>query len=84
MWAMIKLNVHEAKTHLSRYLTELQEGEVILLCRRNAPIAEIRALPSRTKEPRPIGLGKGTCHILDGFFDELPREVLEDFEGKLP
>lgn len=39
---MIKLNIHEAKTHLSRYLPALERGETILLCKRNIPIAEIR------------------------------------------
>ena len=42
---MIKLNVHEAKTHLSKYLAKLKAGERILLCKRNHPIAEITALP---------------------------------------
>ena len=39
---MIRLNIHEAKTHLSKYLAKLEKGETILLCRRNEPIAEIR------------------------------------------
>lgn len=41
---MIKVNIHEAKTHLSRYLERLSEGERIVLCKRNVPIAEIRPL----------------------------------------
>ena len=36
---MIRLNIHEAKTHLSRYLARLAEGELILLCKRNVPVA---------------------------------------------
>jgi antitoxin (DNA-binding transcriptional repressor) of toxin-antitoxin stability system len=42
---MIKLNIHEAKTHLSRYLSRLAKGETITLCKRNVPIAEIRPIP---------------------------------------
>ena len=42
---MIKLNIHEAKTHLSKYLLKLEKGEKILLCKRNIPIAEIIPLP---------------------------------------
>lgn len=79
---MIKLNIHEAKTHLSRYLALLEKGETILLCKRNQPIAEIRALPVQRKEPRPVGLGKGTVEIPDSFFDPLPADVLDLFEGK--
>ena len=46
---MTKLNVHEAKTHLSEYLDRLERGEedVVTICRRNEPIAELRALPRR-------------------------------------
>jgi antitoxin (DNA-binding transcriptional repressor) of toxin-antitoxin stability system len=41
---MIRLNVHQAKTHLSKYLDRLAKGETILLCKRNTPVAEIRAV----------------------------------------
>ena len=78
---MIKLNIHEAKTHLSKYLNRLQEGEVILLCKRNKPIAEIRPLLPQISGPRPIGLCKGMCEILPGFFDDLPDDLLDAFEG---
>ncbi|MDH4194216.1 MAG: type II toxin-antitoxin system prevent-host-death family antitoxin, partial [Nitrospirota bacterium] len=43
---MIKLNIHEAKTHLSRYLDKLKKGETIILCKHNEPVAEIRGLPA--------------------------------------
>jgi antitoxin (DNA-binding transcriptional repressor) of toxin-antitoxin stability system len=79
---MIKLNIHEAKTHLSAYLAKLEEGETILLCKRNVPIAEIRPLPKKPKEPRPIGLAKGKFEVPDSFFEPLPDDLLDLFEGK--
>lgn len=79
---MIKLNIHEAKTHLSKYLAKLEKGETIVLCRRNIPIAEIRPLPGAATKPRPLGLAKGKVHIPSSFFDPLPDELLELFEGK--
>mgnify|MGYP001160506059 FL=1 len=79
---MIKLNIHEAKTHLSRYLARLEKGETIVLCRRNTPIAEIRAIPAARKKPRPLGLAKGTVQIRPSFFEPLPDELLDLFEGK--
>ena len=79
---MIKLNIHEAKTHLSHYLDEAQKGEKILICKRNRPIAEIRPLAGRSQTPRPIGLAKGTFTVPPSFFEELPEEVLGAFEGK--
>lgn len=81
---MIQLNIHEAKTHLSRYLPRLAAGETILLCKRNVPIAEIRPLPAERKTKRPIGLAKGEIQVHDGFFDPLPEGLLQAFEGRSP
>lgn len=81
---MIQLNIHEAKTHLSRHLARLARGESILLCKRNIPIAEIRPLPQSRKTKRPLGLAKGTFKVPKRFFEPLPRSVIESFQrGKL-
>lgn len=79
---MIKLNVHEAKTHLSRYLERLAQGESILLCKRNVPIAEIRPIPPERKAKRPVGLAKGKLKIPPEFFKPLPSDVLASFYGQ--
>lgn len=79
---MIRLNVHEAKTHLSRYLARLEAGETILLCRRNKPIAEIRPIAAVRTAPRPLGLAKDRVEILAGFFEPLPAEIVDAFEGQ--
>ena len=79
---MIKLNIHEVKTHLSRYLEKLKKGETIILCKRNEPIAEIRALPSQSTRKRPIGLAKGQLTIPKEFFDPLPEDVIQAFHGQ--
>ncbi len=76
---MIKLNIHEAKTHLSRYLEKLKKGEKILLCKRNEPIAEIRPLACLPNRKRPIGLAKKKLTIPQEFFDPLPDDVLRAF-----
>ncbi|MCP5116651.1 MAG: type II toxin-antitoxin system Phd/YefM family antitoxin [bacterium] len=81
---MIRLNITEAKTHLSRYLRAIEKGETILLCKRNVPIAEIRPLPKPQKKKRPIGLGAGSFTIPDSFFEPLPDDLMEYFEGKKP
>lgn len=78
---MIKLNIHEAKTHLSKYLAKLKAGERILLCKRNQPIAEITALPEPLTHARPIGLAKGRFSVPPSFFEPLPDTLLEAFEG---
>jgi antitoxin (DNA-binding transcriptional repressor) of toxin-antitoxin stability system len=79
---MIRVNVHEAKTHLSGYLSRLSRGESILLCKRNEPIAEIRPLPAPRKTKRPLGLAKGTFKVPREFFKPLPRSLVRAFQGE--
>ena len=81
---MIRLYIHEAKTHLPRYLAKLRRGETILLCKRNIPIAEIRPLPPHRKAKRPIGLAKGKLKVPPDFFKPLPPEFINAFHGEQP
>jgi antitoxin (DNA-binding transcriptional repressor) of toxin-antitoxin stability system len=82
---MIRLNIHEAKTHLSKYLERMEKkGELIVLCRRNVPIAEIRPLKKPLVGKRPFGLAKGKAKILPPFWNALPDWMLDAFEGKEP
>ena len=77
---MIRLNIADAKTHLSRHLERVEQGETIILCRRNVPIAEIHPLPKPASEPRPVGIDRGMV-IPPQFFEPLPDELLLAFEG---
>jgi antitoxin (DNA-binding transcriptional repressor) of toxin-antitoxin stability system len=79
---MIRLNIHEAKTHLSRYLDRLMKGERILLCKRNIPIAEIRPLPKIRRSKRPVGLAAGQFEVPPVFFEPLPPEIVGSFRGE--
>lgn len=81
---MIKTNMHDAKTHLSACLARLHEGEAIVLCKRNTPIAEIRLLPKPQAKKRPIGLAAGTFNVPASFFEQLPEAVLGPFNGENP
>jgi prevent-host-death family protein len=78
---MIKINVHEAKTHLSHYLEEVEHGETILVCRRNKPVAELRPLAAHRHKPRSIGLAKGKFTVPASFFEDLPEETLAAYQG---
>ncbi len=78
---MVRLNVHEAKTHLSRYLDRVEQGETIILCRHNRPIAEIRPLPNLQSKPRVFGVDEGKMSISPEFFEPLDEETLELFDG---
>ncbi|MEN6438760.1 MAG: hypothetical protein ABFD97_09265 [Syntrophobacter sp.] len=55
-----------------------------MLCRRNVPIAEIRPLPPKTGSIRPIGLAKGQFEVPESFFEPLPDDFLDAFNGKGP
>ena len=76
------MNIHEAKTHLSKHLARLKAGDRIILCRRNREIAEIRPIAEPSAKPRPIGMGKGLAEIPDSFFEPLPDDLQDRFEGK--
>jgi antitoxin (DNA-binding transcriptional repressor) of toxin-antitoxin stability system len=79
---MKKINIHEAKTHLSHYLDEVQKGERILLCKRNLPVAEIRLVAQHSKSPRPLGLARTIFQVPDSFFEDLPEETVALFDGE--
>ena len=78
----IILNIHEAKSNLSQYLNSLTGEDRIILCRRNRPIAEVRLLPEASRKPRRLGLAKGQFTVSESFFEPLPPDVLDAFEGK--
>ena len=81
---MIVVNIFEAKAKLSEYLDLAAQGERVLICKRNRPIAELHAVQSARTAPRPIGLGRGRLTVPASFFDPLPEDVLSGFEGASP
>ena len=52
------VNIHEAKTHLSRLVARVEAGEEIMICRAGRPIAMLVAV-KRRPQPRPLGIWKG-------------------------
>jgi antitoxin (DNA-binding transcriptional repressor) of toxin-antitoxin stability system len=73
--------MHDAKTNLSRYLSELTPGEALVLCNRNQPVAELRSL-RRKAGPKPrIGVARGEFVVPDSFFEPLPDDILKAFSG---
>lgn len=78
---MRQVNIHEAKTHLSRLVEEAAGGEEIIIARAGKPVARLTALATR-RAPRQPGLLKGKIWIADDFDAPLPPEVLRRFEGK--
>ena len=76
---VMRVNMHDAKTNLSAYVARLREGESIVLCRRNTPVAEIRLLPKQPASRRPIGLAAGSFSVPASFFEPLPEDLVRAF-----
>jgi prevent-host-death family protein len=78
---MTKINIHDAKTRLSRLVEEAETGEEIVIARAGRPVA--RLVPIKMKGiQRRKGLLKGKIKISERFYKPLPEEVLAAFEGK--
>ena len=77
---MISVNVHEAKTHLSRLLERVAGGEEIIISKANRPMAKLTPLSAPQKDRVP-GLDKGIIQIPDDFDAPLPEDLLEHFES---
>ena len=77
---MNQVNLADAKAHFSHYIERVEKGDTIILCRRNVPVAEIRPLKAKRQEPRRVGIDRG-MQIPQSFFDPLPEELLDEFEG---
>jgi prevent-host-death family protein len=74
------VNVHEAKTHLSRLLARVENGEEIVIARSGVPIA--RLVPAdRASARRALGADAGVIAVPDDFDAPLPEDVLAAFEG---
>ena len=77
---MVTVNVHEAKTNLSRLLAQVEAGEDVVIARNGKPVA--RLVGYRPKGKRQFGILKDRISIDDSFFDPLPEEELALWEGR--
>ena len=75
------VNIHEAKTHLSRLVERVEAGEEIVIARGGRPVARLVPLGRRT-QPRPLGLLRGQIH-LGPDWDSVATNatIARDFEG---
>ncbi len=77
---MKAVNLQDAKTHLSRYIDEVQNGEVVVVCRHNKPIAEIRCIEPTDHGIPEFGIYDG-FGVSESFFEPLPDDLLSAFAG---
>jgi len=76
---MPTVNIHDAKTHLSRILNRVEGGEEIIIAKAGRPVARIVPLKEKMKKRIP-GTAKGRIIIMKDFFSPLPEDILDDFE----
>ena len=74
------VNMHEAKTTLSRLVERARAGEEIIIGKAGEPLVKLVPVKRRTK-PRVPGKWRGKVWIAEDF-DELPSDILDAFEGK--
>jgi len=80
---MKTVNIHEAKTHLSRLLERVAQGEQIVIAKAGKPVACLIEY-SENISPRVGGQWQGLVHIRDDFDAPLPPAIQAGFLGEEP
>jgi len=78
----MEVNIHEAKTHLSRLLQKVAEGEEVTIARAGVPVAKLVPVEVK-KNVRPLGFARGEIWVADDFDAPLPDYLLAAFHGEL-
>jgi prevent-host-death family protein len=76
---MAVFNVHEAKTHLSKLLDRVAQGEEVIIAKSGRPVAKLVRVAA---EPRKPGRLKGRIRVSADFDEPLPEEILAGFRGE--
>lgn len=76
---MLMVNIHEAKTRLSRLLREVERGDEVVIARAGTPVAKLIAY-TPASEAREPGIWRGRV-VMAADFDELPDDVMAAFRG---
>ncbi|HTR23012.1 MAG TPA: type II toxin-antitoxin system prevent-host-death family antitoxin [Terriglobales bacterium] len=79
----MEINVHEAKTQLSRLLRRVSDGEEVIISRAGVPVAKLVAV-SCIANRRPLGAMEGQIYIAEDFDAPLPADLLASFYGEEP
>lgn len=75
-----QVNIHYAKTHLSKLLEAVEAGEEVVIARAGRPVARVSAIAGGSRRSA-MGMDKGRVFIADDFDAPLPDDVLSGFEG---
>jgi prevent-host-death family protein len=75
------VNVHEAKTHLSRLLEDVAAGAEVVIAKAGKPVARLVPVEAGPR-PKRLGLLRGRIKVPADFNAPLTPEELTDFEGR--
>jgi prevent-host-death family protein len=78
---MKTINVHQAKTQLSRLLEEVAAGQEIIIAKAGKPIARLVSLRTASKK-RQLGILEGMLTVMPDFDAPLPDAILDAFEER--
>jgi prevent-host-death family protein len=80
---MQTVNIHEAKTHLSKLIAKAVNGEPFIIAKAGKPMVKVVAIDApEPKKMRRLGFGDGTSKIPDDFDTMFEKEIEEMFYGK--
>jgi prevent-host-death family protein len=74
----MEVNIHEAKTHLSRLLERVAMGEEVIIAKAGTPVAKLVPVKSAARKFK-LGSAKGEFVVPDDFNDPLPKEIEDLF-----
>ena len=77
-----QVNIHEAKTQLSRLIELTQTGQEFIIAKAGKPVARLMPI-GLGKPPRRLGLLDGQIRVPDDFNASLPEAILDAFEGRV-
>jgi prevent-host-death family protein len=75
------INIHEAKTHLSRIVDEVAAGAEVIIAKAGKPMARLTSIAG-VQRPKKLGLLQGKIQVPDDFNAPLPDDVIASFEGR--
>ena len=78
---MKTINVHQAKTQLSRLLEEVASGQEIIIAKAGKPVARLVSLRTASKK-RQLGILEGKLTVMPDFDAPLPDAILDAFEER--
>lgn len=78
---MTIFTVHKAKTELSKLIARAEAGEEIIIARGDKPAVRLAPIRESAAKNRGLGAWKGKVTVPDSFFEPLPEDEVERWEG---